>query len=126
MNANLPSSRLTVAVEAAMEKKAADIVVLDLRGMGAFTEFFLICTGASAPQIHAIADEIDHRMKEESASRPRREGYQSADWVLLDYGEFVAHIFSPKARQYFDLERLWRTAPRIEVAQPGGDKVATG
>ena len=126
MIADLPSPRLALAVDAALEKKAADVTVLDLRGLGAFTEYFLLCTGWSTPQIHAIADEIDRRMKEKGVSRPHREGYAAADWVLLDYGEFVVHIFSEKARLYFDLERLWRAAPRIKITEPGPHQVATG
>jgi ribosome-associated protein len=126
MISDLPSPRLAAAVEAALEKKAANVTVLDLRQMGAFTQYFLLCTGWSAPQIQAIADEIDRRMKANGLTRSHREGYATADWVLLDYGEFVAHIFSEKARLYFDLERLWRAAPRIDVAEPGAGQFATG
>lgn len=122
MTTDLPSPRLAAAAEAALAKSAGNVVVLDLREMGAFTEYFLVCTGWSTPQIQAIAEEIDRRMSAAGLRRAQREGYDKAEWVLLDYGEFVVHIFSEKARFYFDLERLWRAARRIEVA----DQMATG
>lgn len=122
----LPSPRLAGAVQAALDKKAAAITVLDLRDMAAFTDCFLVCTGWSAPQIQAIAEEIEKRMGEQGMRRPHREGYGAAEWVLLDYGEFVVHIFSEKARLYYDLERLWRPARRIEIPEPGGEHIATG
>jgi ribosome-associated protein len=120
----LPSPRLALAVEAALDKKAANVVVLDLREAGAFTNYFLICTGWSTPQIQAIADEINRRMTEQGARLAHREGYDAAEWVLLDYGEFLAHIFSEKARQYYDLERLWRSARRIKITEPEGGRAA--
>ena len=125
MTAKLPSPRLAAATEAALDKKAAELVILDLSDIGGFTDFFLVCTGWSTPQIHAIADEISRRMDALGARLAHREGYDSADWVLLDYGEFVAHIFSEKARQYYDLERLWRSARRIPVPESGSEQ-ATG
>ncbi len=120
----LPSPRLAIAVEAALDKKAANVVVLDLREASAFTNYFLICTGWSTPQIQAIADEINRRMMEQGARLAHREGYDAAEWVLLDYGEFVAHIFSEKARLYYDLERLWRSGRRIQIPEPGGEHAA--
>jgi ribosome-associated protein len=122
----LPSSRLAGTVQAALDKKAAAVVVLDLRDMGAFTDFFVICTGWSTPQIQAIAEETEKRMGEQGLRRPHREGYDAAEWVLLDYGEFVVHIFSEKARLYYDLERLWRSARRIEIPEPGAGHIASG
>ncbi|HVB98802.1 MAG TPA: ribosome silencing factor, partial [Candidatus Dormibacteraeota bacterium] len=86
MIADLPSPRLAAAVEAALAKSAGNVVVLDLREMGAFTGHFLVCTGWSTPQIQAIADEIDRRMMDEGLRRAHREGYDKAEWVLLDYG----------------------------------------
>jgi ribosome-associated protein len=121
----LPSPRLAIAVEAVLDKKAANVVVLDLREAGAFTDYFLICTGWSTPQIQAIADEINRKMIEQGARLAHREGYDAAEWVLLDYGEFVAHIFSEKARLFYDLERLWRSGRRIHVPEPGGEHAAT-
>ncbi|HEV2386715.1 MAG TPA: ribosome silencing factor [Candidatus Acidoferrales bacterium] len=126
MMPELPSPRLASAAQAALDKKAAAITVLDLREMAAFTDFFLLCTGWSGPQVQAIADEMEKRMKDQGLRRPHREGYNAAEWVLLDYGEFVVHIFSEKARLYYDLERLWRSARRIEIPEPGAGHIATG
>jgi ribosome-associated protein len=110
---------LRCAVEAARSKKAEDIAVLDLRKLGAFTDFFLICTGLSHPQIAAISDEIEAQLESMGLVRARREGdHRSADWVLLDYGSFVVHIFAERARLYYDLERLWRAAMRISLPEP--------
>ncbi len=120
----LPSPRLAAAAQAAVDKQAAAITVLDLREAGTFTSYFLICTGWSRPQVQAIADEIDRRMTELGARLAHREGYDAAEWLLLDYGEFVVHIFSEKARLYYDLERLWRSARRIDVAEPGDERAA--
>jgi ribosome-associated protein len=122
----LPSPLLSAATQAALDKKAAAIAILDLRELGTFTGYFLICTGWSRPQVQAIADEINRRMDALGARLAHREGYDAAEWVLLDYGEFVVHIFSEKARLYYDLERLWRSARKIEVAEPGGENAATG
>jgi ribosome-associated protein len=126
MNAQLPNPRLATAVEAALDKKAAAVTVLDLREMGAFTDFFLVCHGWSTPQIHAIAEEIEKRLSAAGLRPPRREGHHSAEWVLLDYGEFLVHIFNEKSRGYYDLERLWRAARRIDVPEPGGEHAAAG
>jgi ribosome-associated protein len=111
-----------LAVEAAQEKKAAAVTVLDLRGVGAFTEYFLICTGFSTPQVQAICTEMEARLYKKFGRSPEhREGYRSAEWALLDFGSFVVHVFSEQARRYYDLERLWRSAPKLEIpGQPGG------
>lgn len=104
------------AVQAAQEKKAAGIVVLDLSGASTFTDFFVICTAFSAPQVQAICTEIEEQLfKEMGRSVRHREGYRSADWALLDFGGFIVHVFSDEARRYYDLERLWRTAPKLEM-----------
>lgn len=107
---------LQLAVRAADEKKAVDMVGLDLREIASFTEFFLIATGMNQRQVQAIADEITERLKEEFRRRPVRvEGYSAAEWVLLDYGDFVIHLFDKEAREFYDLERLWRDARRVEI-----------
>lgn len=124
MSADVPSPRLAAAAQGALAKNAGSVVILDLREMGAFTDYFLVCTGWSTPQIQTIADEIDRRMTAAGMRRAHREGYDKAEWVLLDYGEFVVHIFNEKARLYFDLERLWRAARRIEVAESGPGQMA--
>jgi ribosome-associated protein len=113
------------AVEAAQEKQALDITVLKLEG--AFAEYFLLCSGQSTPQLQAISDAIEERLGRQRVRLAHREGKIGAEWVLLDYGAFVVHIFSDRARQYYDLERLWRTAERVDFpaserpAKPQGE-----
>jgi ribosome-associated protein len=105
-----------LAVEAAMEKKAGAITVIDLSGIGAFTEYFVICTGYSTPQVQAICGEIEESLYKNAKRTPaHREGHRSAEWALLDFGGFVVHVFSEQARRYYDLERLWRSAPKLEI-----------
>jgi len=117
-----------LAIAAAEEKKAADITVLDLRSVGAFTEYFVICTGFSTPQVQAICTEIEEQLYENLRRAPEhREGYRTAEWALLDFGSFVVHVFSNQARRYYDLERLWRSAGKLEIpAQPGAPLAAEG
>ena len=105
-----------VAVRAAESKKATDIKVLDLTGITSFADFFVICTGANQRQVQAIGDEIGLRLKHDAGELPiSMEGYNQAEWVLADYGDFIVHIFSPKAREYYDLERLWRSAKAVAI-----------
>jgi len=104
------------AVEAAQEKQAVDITVLKLSG--AFAEYFLLCSGQSTPQLQAISEAIEERLGRERVRLAHREGKIGAEWVLLDYGGFVVHIFSERARQFYDLERLWRTAERQDFPAP--------
>ena len=106
------------AVEAAQDKQAVDITVLKLPGAGAFAEYFLLCSGHSQPQIQAIGEAIEERLGSQGVRLAHREGKSGAEWVLLDYGAFVVHIFSERARSYYDLERLWRTAERITFSAP--------
>jgi ribosome-associated protein len=108
--------RVRRALRAASEKKALDPTVLDLRGISSFTDFFLIFTGANRRQVQAISDEIVEQMKRHGSPAARVEGYQNAEWILIDYGDFVVHIFEEKARRFYDLERLWREASRLDVA----------
>ena len=100
-------------MEAAEAKQAKDIKVLDLREITTFADFFVVCSGANARQIQAIADQIETRMKQIGEYPLSVEGYQNAEWVLLDYGDYLIHIFTDKARQYYDLERLWRDAKTV-------------
>src|SRR6267154_2271200 len=111
-----------LAAEAAQEKKAAGITVLDLRAAGAFTDYFVVCTGFSTPQVQAICTEIEAQLHKNLGRSPEhREGHRSAEWALLDFGGFVVHVFSEQARRYYDLERLWRMAPKLELPdQPEG------
>ena len=104
-----------IAARAASEKKATDLVVLDLRNAASFTEYFLICTGASTRQVQAVSNAVEEALLK-SGKRPLHiEGYSSAEWILLDYGDFIVHVFSAASRRFYDLERLWRDAPRVEV-----------
>ena len=105
------------AVEAAREKKAEQITVLDLAALSAFTDAFVICSGASSRQVQAISDEIEEQLGRRGLRLGHREGYNSAEWVLLDFPGFVVHVFHEKARLYYDLERLWRAARRTDVPE---------
>jgi ribosome-associated protein len=103
-----------LAVEAAQNKKAGAITVLDLNGHAAFTEYFLICTGFSTPQLQAICNEIEEVLYRVMKRTPEhREGHRSAEWALLDFGGFIVHVFGEQARRYYDLERLWRSASSL-------------
>ncbi len=105
-----------LALRCASDKKAFDMVAIDLREIASFTEFFIIASGANSRQVQAISDEITEQLKEQLNSRVVRvEGYQTGEWTLLDYGDFVVHIFEAKAREFYDLERLWRDAKRVEI-----------
>ncbi|MFL6352785.1 MAG: ribosome silencing factor [Bryobacteraceae bacterium] len=104
-----------VAVRAAESKKAVDLSILDLREVTSFTEFFIICSVSNPRQAHAIADEIAKQLKEIGELPLSVEGYDVAEWILLDYGDFIVHIFSDTARSYYDLERLWRHAKAVDV-----------
>ncbi len=116
---NLPQG-VRLAVEAAQNKKAGGITVLDLNGHAAFTQYFVICTGFSTPQIQAICNEVEGLMyKEMQRSPEHREGHRSAEWALLDFGGFIVHVFGEQARKFYDLERLWRAAPKLEIADEG-------
>lgn len=107
---------LRIAVEATRDKKALDIVVLDLQGIATFTDYFLICTGGSHRQITTIADEIETKLKEEKRRPSHIEGYPRGEWILMDYVDFVVHIFTPTGRSYYDLERLWGDGKRLAIA----------
>lgn len=109
-----PNVRL--AIECAAEKKAMDMVGIDLRDIASFTEFFLIASGTNQRQVQAISDEINEQLKKQLHSRPVRiEGYSGGEWILMDYGDFVFHIFDKDAREFYDLERLWRDGRRVEI-----------
>lgn len=115
--ARLPrlTPELTAAVEAARDKKATDLIVLDLRKTGAFTDFFVICTGSNPRQVHAIADAVEQALKTRHVRPAHVEGYERAEWILVDYFDFIVHVFSPTARAFYGLERLWGNAARIEI-----------
>lgn len=102
------------AVHAAESKQAREIVVLDVREATSFADYFLVCSGANSRQIQAIADEIQKELKELGEYPSSIEGYGNAEWVLIDYGDFLVHVFSQKARVFYDLERLWRDARPVK------------
>ena len=107
---------LQLAIRSASEKKAFDMIALDLRNIASFTEFFVIASGANQRQVQAIADGVDEQLKKQMNKRPvRTEGYNAAEWVLLDYGDFVIHIFNKESRDFYDLARLWRDARKVEL-----------
>ena len=106
---------VALSVDSARSKKAIDVVVLDLRKAGGFTDYFVICTGANARQITAIADAIGETLKRELGERPAlAEGLHKSEWILLDYFNFVVHVFSRECRAFYGLERLWGNATRHE------------
>jgi ribosome-associated protein len=126
---SLPAG-VRLAVEAAQNKKAAGIVVLDFSGLGAFTGYFVICTAFSKRQVQAVSEEVEEQLARAHRVPRHREGFPSAEWVLLDYGDFIVHVFSEEARRYYDLERLWRSAKRLELPGEASsalpDAAATG
>src|SRR5829696_5815762 len=107
--------RICGALNAASEKKAIDPVVLDLREIASFTDYFVIFSGANERQVQAISDEVYEQLKKAGSPAARVEGYKTAEWILLDYGDFVVHVFEQKARKFYDLERLWRESKRVEL-----------
>ena len=105
-----------LALTCASEKKASNLTVIDLREIASFTEFFVVASGGNQRQVQAISDEINEQLKKQLDSRPVRiEGYASGEWILLDYGDFIVHVFEKNAREFYDLERLWRDAKRVDV-----------
>jgi len=114
----LPKS-VVGAVHAVQDKKGLDIVVLDLRKAGGFTDYFVICTGGNPRQITAIADSVEERLRVDFGERPHlTEGVEKSQWILLDYFNFVVHIFSRECRDFYELERLWGNAERHEFSEP--------
>ena len=110
----VPTS-IELAVRAADDKKAGDITVLDLRRAHGFTDFFVICSGGNSRQIRAIADGITGALAEAGSQPAHLEGYDRSEWVLVDYFDFIVHVFSPDARAFYGLERLWGSAERVEI-----------
>ena len=106
---------LKLAIAAAEDKKAADMIVLDLRKSSAFTDFFLICTGGNLRQVQAIADAIEAALEQKGVTPALTEGYERGQWILIDYFDFIVHIFAPATRAFYDLERLWGDAKKVEI-----------
>jgi len=103
------------AVHAAESKKASDICVLDVREITSFADYFVICTGSNPRQIQAISEEVGLQLGKRGEYPMNVEGFETAEWVLADYGNYLIHIFSAKARSYYDLERLWRHAKTVDI-----------
>jgi ribosome-associated protein len=117
MSKNDLKHQVAEAISACQEKKAEEITILELeKGSGAFTDYFVVCSGTNSRQIQAISDEVEERLEKKGLRPAHMEGYRQAEWVLLDYVDFVVHIFSEKARKYYELERLWKSAKRLEPA----------
>ena len=115
---NTLTSQLPIAIAACRDKKAEELTILEMdKNSGAFTDYFVICSGSNPRQIQAISDEVELRLKRSGTYPNNIEGYKQAEWVLLDYVDFVVHVFSATARSYYDLERLWRTAKKLEPAE---------
>jgi ribosome-associated protein len=108
-------AQVTRALRAAADKKATDIVVLDLRKAAGFTDFFLICSGGNTRQIRAVADSVRAALADEGVKPAHVEGYDQGEWVLLDYFDFIVHVFAPETRVFYGLERLWGSAESIEI-----------
>ena len=103
------------AVKAVESKKADDVVILEMdQTSGAFTDYFIVCSGTNPRQIQAVSDEVERELAQEGQHPTSVEGYKQAEWVLLDYVDFVVHIFSEQARKFYDLERLWKSAIRLK------------
>jgi len=107
--------QVSEAISACLEKKAEELTLLELeQGTGAFTDYFVICSGTNPRQVQAISDEVELRLKRAGLYPNNIEGYKQAEWVLIDYVDFVVHVFSESARRYYDLERLWKSAQKLE------------
>jgi ribosome-associated protein len=117
MKKNDLKKHVLAAIKACEEKKAEQLTVLELeKESGAFTDYFVMCSGTNPRQIQAIADEVEEKLESAGLRPTHVEGYKQAEWVLLDYVDFVVHVFADKARKYYDLERLWKSAKRLEPA----------
>jgi ribosome-associated protein len=124
MSKNDVKHQVAEAINACIDKKAEEITILELeKGSGAFTDYFVVCSGTNPRQVQAIAEEVETRLEKKMGMRVNHmEGYKQAEWVLLDYVDFVVHVFSEKARKFYELERLWKSAKRLE----GPEWKATG
>ncbi|HVO60760.1 MAG TPA: ribosome silencing factor [Terriglobales bacterium] len=114
MKKNDLKRQVAEAITACRNKKADEITVLEMeKSSGAFTDYFVVCSGTNPRQIQAISDEVEERLDKVGLQPTHVEGYNQAEWVLLDYVDFVVHVFSEKARKYYDLERLWKSARKM-------------
>jgi ribosome-associated protein len=114
----IPEDLAKACAELASNKKAEEIVMLDLRGISSFTDFFVICSGTSEPHLKAIAGEIEQRLKEDHGIRPAAvDGFPASQWMVLDYLQVIVHVFHSDKRAFYSLEDLWGDAPRLEFAE---------
>jgi ribosome-associated protein len=118
MKKNELKQQVAAAIQACLDKKAEELSILEMeKGSGAFTDYFVLCSGTNPRQVQAIADEVELRLKAAGVRPTQVEGYRQGEWILVDYVDFVVHVFSEKARKYYDLERLWKTAKRLEPSE---------
>jgi len=115
--------KTALTIRAAADKKALDMIVLDMREASSITDFFLICSGGSNRQVQAIADAIDEQLRERGVASLGVEGYEEARWILMDYGDVIVHVFSQDTREFYDLERLWANAPKVDLTDESGGVV---
>ena len=117
MKKNELKKQVAAAIQACLDKKGEEISILEMeKGSGVFTDYFVLCSGTNPRQVQAIADEVELRLKNTGLRPTHVEGYTQAEWVLVDYVDFVVHVFSEKARKFYDLERLWKSAKRLAPA----------
>ena len=118
MKKNELKLQVAAAIQACLDKKAEELSILEMeKGSGAFTDYFVLCSGTNPRQVQAIADEVELRLKAADLRPAHVEGYKQGEWILVDYVEFVVHVFSEKARKFYDLERLWKTARRLAPSE---------
>ena len=115
-------NNVEAAIEAMLDKRARNVVVLDLEGICSFSDQFILCSGTSTRQTQAIADGVDEKLRKSRIRPSHIEGYTEGEWILMDYVDFVVHIFTESAREFYDLERLWRSGKRREVKETVGQK----
>ena len=116
MKTNEIKNQVTAAIQACLEKKAEELTILEMeKGSGAFTDYFVLCSGSNPRQVQAIADEVEMRLKTAGMPPTHIEGYRQAEWVLLDYVDFVVHVFHPTLRNFYQIERLWADAEVIPL-----------
>ena len=117
MKKNELKNQVAAAIQACLDKKAEELSILEMEKGSAFTDYFVLCSGTNPRQVQAIADEVELRLKAAGLQPAHVEGYKQAEWILVDYVDFIVHIFSEKARKFYDLERLWKTAKRLEPSE---------
>jgi len=109
--------KTTLISQIVADKKAMDVVVLDMADASSITDYFVICSGGSQRQVQAIADAIGEQLKQAGITSLGVEGYRQGHWILMDYGDVIVHVFSQETREFYDLERLWANAPKIDLSR---------